>query len=135
MIRDERPHFKAVESAINAQIGSWSVYEYGQVPGLDGNEPPTPDMYVLLQVERRAGASPLHASAQAGRIGWRASVRAVARTANECRWLQLKIADALDEQVLDVDGDSTSPIQLESGSAPASDKGWFESLSRWTYTA
>lgn len=134
MSLDERHHAATLAAAITAQLGPWAVYEYGEVPGLDGNGGDVPAIYVLMQVERRGGVVPLRGTAQAGRSAWRASIRAVGRTVDECRWALLRITTALNEQTLAVDGEPTSPIQLESTDSPAPDDGVTSALSRWTYT-
>lgn len=130
--RDTRPHAEAIKAAITATVGPDRVYEYGDVPGADGNEGTLPLIYVLVTVERRVGALK-RAGAFAPSSGWRVTTRAVGRTVSECRWALAKIALALDEQRLTIGGETTTPLQYESGQAPESDDGRFSALDIYTY--
>lgn len=129
---DERDHAAALKAVIEAQLGQWKVYEYGEVPGLGKNAGQQPPIYVLLQVERRSLA-PAHSSRTASRTGWRASIRAVGRTASECRWATHRVSLALDSQRVTVDGHLSTPVQHETTDSPEPDGDRYESLIRWTY--
>lgn len=131
---DARPHVVAVKAAIETQLGAAAdVYDYGKVPGADGNAGTLPNIYVLLTVERRF--NPLQRStAQAGAAGWRITARGVGRTADEARWAMFKVATALTEVRLTVAGAPTSPIRFESEQNPELDNGRHSGLSLYTYT-
>lgn len=129
---DERLHAAALEAAIKAHLGPWEVYEYGQVPGLDGNAGEQPPMYVLLQVERRH-LPPTHGSRRPLRTGWRVSVRGVGTTADECRWVLLRITRALDGVRLAIGGRQSTPLEHEPGNAPEPGNTRVEALLRFTY--
>lgn len=132
MTIDTRQHAAALTSAISSAIAPWAVYDYGKVPGADGNTGTLPDIYALLTVERRAGV-PLRVAATTGRTGWRASVRVVGRTVDEARWALMFVSAALNEQRLTIDGQTTTRIQSESEQAPGPDAGRQSALSTWTY--
>ena len=128
---DSRPLTEAIRTAIEAQFGTWQVYDYGQVPGADGNAGTLPDIYALLSVERR-GNPQVRASARTTRTGWRFTVRVVGRTVNEARWALAKVAAAVNENQLNVGTDTTTPIQFERDQAPELDEGRYTALSSWT---
>jgi hypothetical protein len=131
---DERQHAAALKAAIKARLAPGDeVYEYGDVPGLDGNAGIEPDLYVLLQIERRYLPA-AHSPREATRTAWRATIRSVGTTVNECRWVSLKVAQALDSVRLTIGGIESTRIQHETTDAPEPRNGRADSLSRWTYS-
>lgn len=134
-VLDERAHFAAIQAAIaaaNTQLGA-DTYDYGEVPGEDGNEGTIPRIFVLLQVERRY-LETLHSTRHSTRSSWRIAVRYVGRTVDEARWAGKHVSAALDAAVLDVEGFSSTPVQHEQTNAVTADDGLFSGLSVWTYT-
>ena len=130
---DSRPHATAVRAAVTASLApSWTAYDYGKVPGSDGNAGSLPSIYALVSVERRYNPN-LRLSAQAGQAGWRIAVRVVGRTADEARWAMARTADALNEKRLTIAGRSTTPIQFESEQTPELDNGRYSALALYTY--
>lgn len=127
---DTRLHAAALKTAASAT--NFTVYDYGKVPGADGNEGTLPNIYGLLTVERRPIAY-LRRAASTGRTGWRVTVRVVGRTPDEARWGLKQVSDGLNEQTLTIDGLSTTRIQSETEQAPAPDDGRQSALSSWTY--
>lgn len=136
ILLDSRKHAEALKAAIKLEIGKWQIYDYGKVPGADGNPGKLPDIYALLTVERRY--NPLVRSTKAGSAGWRATVRVVGRTVDEARWASLAVTAALNESRLEILTDAgpryTSSIQFESEQSPEPDDGRYSALSSWTYT-
>lgn len=130
---DARPVVEAIRTAIEAQLGGWQVYDYGQVPGADGNTGALPNIYALLSIERTP-SSVRRMSAQRNVSGWRFTVRVVGRTVNEARWALAKVAVAVNEVTLIADGRQSTPIQHERDQAPELDEGRFSALSSWTTT-
>lgn len=131
-VLDEREHAKVLAAAIKAQLGPRDVYEYGDVPGVDGNAGTQPSIYALIQVSRRFIPA-LHSTREASRSGWRVSVRAVGSTVNECRWATSRIALALDSQRVAIAGHLSTRIQHETSDEVTPDGDRFEALSRFTY--
>lgn len=136
---DERPHAAAIKAAITAKLGPHAAYDYGQVPG-DKDNPdevernkPLPSIFALVSIERMFNPN-LRPSGTKGTAGWRVSARGVGRTADEARWALAKIALALNEVSLLIDGRHTTPIQFESAQAPVPDDGRQSGSSVWTYT-
>lgn len=128
---DARPMATAIRAAIAAYEDSLPVYDYGRVPGSDDNAGTLPPIFALLTVERR-GNPQLRASARTTRTGWRFTVRVVGRSTLEAEWALAKVAGALNEVVLTVAGEATTPIQFERSQAPELDEGRFSGLSSWT---
>lgn len=137
VLLDSRPHAKAIREAVSEALGPSDAYDYGKVPGADGNDGRLPDIYALVSVERRFNPT-LRLSGQSGVIGWRAAVRVVGRTPDETRWALMFVASALNEArlaILTEDGPkSTTPIQFESEQAPEKDDSRYSALSLWTYS-
>lgn len=130
---DERLHATAVKTALDAALApDVTCYEYGQVPGADGNAGTVPDIYVLLTVERRH-AEATHLPARITRTGWRVTTRPVGTTANEVRLATLRITQALDGVRLSIDSLESTPVAQESSNPPELLDGRFEALTRWTY--
>lgn len=127
---DTREHAVALKAAAGAT--DFTIYDYGKVPGADGNEGTLPNIYGLLSVERRGGV-PVRRAATTGRTGWRASLRVVGRTTDEARWALKQVSDGLNEQRLTIAGGTTTRIQSESEQAPGPDAGRQSALSTWTY--
>lgn len=130
---DPRVHASAVKAAITATVGAGRVFDYGKVPGADGNPGTLPDIYVLTTVEPMGGAL-LNMAAKASRRGWRVTARGVGRSVAEAGWALAQVSEALDEVALVVGGAATSPAQLESGQDAEPDDGRYSGLSVWTYT-
>lgn len=130
---DSRPHASAVKAAVTSSLApSWTAYDYGKVPGSDGNSGTLPSIYALVSVERRFNSN-LRLSAQASQTGWRITVRSAGRTIDETRWAMNRAAVALNEARLTVEGRATSPIQFEVEQSPELDGGRYSGLSSWTY--
>lgn len=142
---DERAHRDVIEPLLSAQLGVepgtvppvGRVYDYGMVPG-DENHPveaerekSPPAIYVLLTIERRY-VGPRRAG-RAGRSGWRVLARYVGRTVDEARWALDKVTDAIEEQRLDIAGQTSTPVTHETSTAIEPDGGRFSGLTAFTY--
>jgi hypothetical protein len=74
----DQEHWDALAALLReTDLGS-DVYDYGKVPGADGNEGTIPTVFAVLSIERRY-VEPNKASGT-GRTGWRVSVRYVGTT-------------------------------------------------------
>lgn len=135
VLLDSRPHAKVVRTLLT-DAADWTAYDYGKVPGSDGNPGTLPPIYALVSVERRFNSN-LRMSAQAGRIGWRLAVRVVGRTPDEARWALMTVAGVLNESRLALLTSTgprhTTPIQFESEQSPEKDDGRYSALSIWVY--
>lgn len=134
-VLDIRAHFDAIKAtiaAVNAQLGE-DTYDFGEVPGLDGNDGNVPRIHALLQVERMYVPS-AHTARRATRSGWRASVRYVGTTVDEAGWALKHISTALDSKRLVVEDFTSTPLQHDVTDAIARDGGLRSGLTAWTYT-
>lgn len=133
IVLDSRAHAAAVKTAIKAQLGPNDAYDYDEIPGANGNDGDLPDIYVAVSLERRYNPN-LRITAQAGATGWRIAVRAVGPTVDEVRWALLKVATALNEKRLTINGTPTTPIQFETDQAPERDEGVYTAVAFYTYS-
>lgn len=132
VLLDSRPHAVAIKEALDGILWDWSAYDFDDVPGSNGNPGKLPGIYVAFSIERRP--NPLvRTPGRAGSAGWRVALRSVGRTVDECRWAQNRVALALNEERLLVDGDYTSRLQFESGQAADRDEGRYSALDIYTY--
>lgn len=129
---DARPHAAAIKAAINAHLGPWETFEYDNVPGTNENEGTPPVMFVTISLERR-GNELLRSVARSGSTAWRLAVRYTAPSVDECRWLQKRTADAINEQRVVVADKPTTRMQFEPGDAPAFDDGAYSSHDFYTF--
>lgn len=133
-VLDERPHFEAIKARIaatNVALGA-DTYDFGEVPGEDGNPGTIPRIFVLLQVERRYMQN-TRGVREATRSGWRVSIRYVGATSNEAKWAGKQVSTAMEAARLDVEGFESTPVEHESTEAVRPDDGMFSGLSAWTY--
>lgn len=135
---DTRAHSTAIKAAIEARLGGSHAYDYDDVPGSSQAGSPDlrsadlPDIYAAVSVERRYMPA-RRITAQAGRSGWRVAVRTVGRTVDEARWAQKRVAEALDEAQLTIDGLTTTAFQHESWTDADYDDGRYSGLTVYTY--
>lgn len=122
----ERAHAAAVVAALDTPLGQWSAYETDDIP----RELPT--IYVEVTVSRRFGGGTWMCGGRPGR-GWRIVTRAVGRTENEARWAREKVAAALEDQQLVVDGRLTSRVRFEVEDDIEADDGLYSGATTWTY--
>lgn len=122
---DERLHRTAIVAAVNAFEDDLPVYDYGKTPAT------LPPIFALLGIERRY-VEPTVAG-RSHRSGWRVTIRYVGRTVDEARWAGLKVAEAIDEKRLTVDGATSTPVTHESTQAIALDDGRFAGYAIYTY--
>lgn len=129
LVLDEREHASALKALLSAPLNG-HVYDYGKVPGADGNAGSLPNIFALLGLERRY-VEPMKAG-RTQRSGWRLTVRYIGRTVDEARWAAAKVAEALEDRVV-VDGAVSTPITHETTQAIALDDGRFAGWASWTY--
>ena len=128
---DERTHRETIKALLTATLGPNRVYDYGTVPGADGNAGTIPPIFTLVSVERRY-VEPSKAG-QASRSGWRVNVRFVGRTVAEADWAAWKVTQALDGVRVSLDGVTSNPITHELSEDIAPDDGRFSGRKQWIY--
>lgn len=134
IVFDQRPHLAAIQAAIKAHFGPNGAFNYGEVPGANGNTGTLPNIFALVQVERAiSGTHLLSGNAAIGE--WRTVVRGLGRTVLEAEWALAKIHDALNEQRLTVGSMQTTQLQHGGSEAPAFDDGRYVGWHMFTYSA
>lgn len=132
---DEQDVWDALKALLVATNLGADVYDYGKVPGADGNAGSLPDVYALLSVERRY-VEPRQAGGTSV-TGWRASVRYVGTSAHNARVIGGWVRDAFEVspgrgKKVTVGGIESTPITHETTSSVEPDDGRYSGLSQWT---
>lgn len=131
---DARKHAAAIKTVVSAALGTkWNAFDYGEVPGYDGNPGPKPDLFALVSVDM-VPATGQRMSAQTGMTRWIASVRGVGPTVQEAQWVLFKAMGVLHEARLTIDGRDTTPLQASNGQAPRKDGPAYSGLAVYTYS-
>ncbi len=135
---DEREHIAVLAGLLNAALGPDPAnengprcFDYGKVPGADGNKGTLPPIYTLVSLERRY-AEPTRGGRQPV-TGWRLSVRYVGRTVDEARWAAVKVTDAINEARIEVEDIKSTPITHEATQSIRPEDGRQTGMSQWTY--
>ena len=126
----ESSHTAAVTTALST--GGAVPHDLDKVPGSTGNPGTLPPYYTEVSVMRRFGGNP-RVTTQSGVQGYRITTRAVANSAANARNMRSKQHAALEETVLVVDGEATTPIKFDSAEPIAEDEGMYSGLTTWTY--
>lgn len=129
---DERIHRTTLKAAVAAHEGDLPVYDYGKVPGADGNAGTLPAIYAVLSVERTYVQPRI--TGLATRSSWRASFRCTGRSANEVGWAIKNVTEAVEGRRLTFGGVESTPLTHDPSNAPEPDSGRHSGLAVWTYT-
>lgn len=138
-VLDPRPHSDAVKAAVDEQLDVWKAYDYGEVPGDEGNpdeserNKPLPNLYAIVSIEQVPSAGQ-RMSGQTGTTQWIADIRGVGRTVREAEFVLWKACEALHEQILMINDRATEPLQRQIGQAPEPDGGRFSGRVVFTYS-
>lgn len=127
MTATEADHAAAVKALLVAALGQpWPVFEVGD--DLGGAE----DYLEFTLVRRYGGVSRM--SGQKGTVAWRLLTRYVSRSylANARAMRSLACA-ALEDARLVVDGETSTPVEFESGVPVGPDEGWLSGYDSWTW--
>lgn len=127
---DASAHWDAIKALLTASPLGDHAYDFGKVPGADGNSGTLPTTYVLLTVERRYAAPNNGRSAV---TGWRVSCRFVGTTSPNARAVGNWVTAALNEARVTVGGVQSTPITHESTNSVEPDDGMYSGLSQWIY--
>lgn len=119
-------------AVLNAALAPAVAYEYGKVPGSNGNPGKEPSKYVLVDVSRRyvdsfrGGGGP---SVKSHRLG----TRYVAKSGADARTMQKRITDALEGQIVATDVGEIGPFIFESSDAITLTDGFHVGTDTWTF--
>lgn len=136
---DERDHATAVIAtiktelaALHAPIGD-NVFDYGSVPGEDGNAGDLPETFVVVSLVRRY-AEPNGMVKLPSVIGWYVTTSFVATTVNNARLAGLAVTNALEGRRFVVDDVESTPGRFTQGAEVRPDSGAFSGNSVWSFT-
>jgi hypothetical protein len=127
---DERHHDTALRALLKPALND-HVYNFGDVPGADGNDGELPDIYAVVHLERRT--APVGPAGLARRSGWRIYVRCVGRTVKEARWALKRATNALEGVRIEVDDIRSTPLAHDSSDGVRPDDGRQSGLVEFTY--
>lgn len=134
---DERAHIAVLTPMLTATVGNLAsvdedrVFEYGKVPGADGNPGKLPRVYVLVSISRRF-AQPNKVN-MTTRSAWRLSLRYVGHTVDEARWAGCQIANALNQKQITVGAFTSTALTHETTTHVEPDDGLYSGLVVFTY--
>jgi hypothetical protein len=132
----DQEHWSALAALLHGTDLGSDVYDYGKVPGADGNDGVLPDAFALLYIERRY-VPPTRAGGT-DRTGYRASVRFVGTTTPNARVIGGWVSSAFEispgrGKRITVGGVDSTPLTHESTTAVEKDDGRFSGLVVYTY--
>jgi len=128
----ESEQAEAILAALNAALAPAVAYEYGKVPGSNGNAGTEPPKYVLVDVSRRyvdsfrAGGGP---SLKSYRLG----TRYVAKSTGDARTMRQRVTDALEGQIITTAAGEVGPFIFEAGDPVLPDDGFQVGTDTWTF--
>lgn len=127
---DKAAHLAAIAAAVNAVLPvTCRAYMMDDLAALD----PRPDEYVELRLYERPTETPL-ACGTSDCGHWRLTALCVSRWfATNVDVSLTGVRRALEHRTVTVEGRTSTPLQLEPGSAVAPDDGWWSSLTTFTY--
>lgn len=108
-----------------------TVYAPGKVPGADGNTGTLPQKWLLLTIERRYTET-THVGRT--RTAWRIYTRGVGDTEHNAQVILVRCSEALEDLLLTVDGETSTPVAHETSETVRPDDGKFSGLTAWTFT-
>lgn len=130
MAADESTQAVAIRSALDAALAGssvqWHAYDFDDVP------PDLPSNYAVISVTRRFGDD-FRFSYGRQLVGYRLTTTEVGQTVDQARWVRARIAGALSDQPITVDGAVTTPFRFESQTAIDTDDGMWSGVTSWTY--
>lgn len=131
---DLRLHYREFLFTLNQVLDPVKAYRFGEVPGADGNgdDDDLPDRYAVVDVQRRP-YTPQSMAAHPDVSGWAVSVVGVGREVDEAAWVLDRIAHALEDSVITLDGETSTPLTFDTSGPITRDGRVFEGLITFTY--
>ena len=131
---DATVHAEAIKTAITAHLGGSQAYNSDEVPGTNGNDGTVPDRYAEVSVElEQPDPTGRRMGGQTAVRNWIATVTGVGRNVGEARWVLARVADALYERTLTVEGVTTEPLVLQESRDPEYDTDRYSGIAVYTY--
>ena len=129
----ENEQAAAILAAINAALSPAAVaYEYGKVPGANGNAGTEPARYVVVTVSRRY-VPERRASGYVSVPGGRLGVRYIAKAATDVRNMRRLATEVIEDQILTTDAGEVGPFTFESGDPARPDGAYLVADDSWTF--
>jgi hypothetical protein len=123
----------AIFAALNAALAPRSVaYEYGKVPGSNGNTGTEPDHYVVVDISRRY-VPERRASGEVMLPGGRVGTRYIGKNAADVRAMRAKVTAALEDQIIVTDAGEIGPFTFESADPMRTDAAFQVAEDLWTF--
>ena len=122
----------AILAAINAAIAPAVAYEYGKVPGADGNAGPEPFKYVVMDLSRRFVDS-FRGSGEASVTGGRLGTRYIAKSLTDAREMRRRVTAALEDKVLTSTAGEVGPFRFETSDPFVPNQGYQVAEDLWTF--
>jgi len=128
----ENEQAAAILAAINAAIAPAVAYEYGKVPGTNGNAGSEPTKYVLVAISRRY-VPERRASGEVTVPGGRLSTRYIAKSVADGRTMRQRTTDVLEDKILTTAAGEVGPFVFESGDPFQPDETFQVATDLWTF--
>jgi hypothetical protein len=122
----------AILATLNAAIAPSVAYEYGKVPGSNGNAGTEPAKYLLIDVTRRYVDSH-RASGVTSLTGYRLGTRYVAKSIGDAREMRRRTATALEDQILATADGELGPFTFEAADSLVLTEGYHVGTDTWTF--
>jgi len=123
---DEKAVLDAVLALVNAALSTAEAYPVGKVPE------PFPSEFVTVYVVRRSGGT-----GRAGRYstrGWAVYVTGASSTSEANARNSLRLTgDALENKVLTVGSEQSTPMRFDNARPISNDKGWHSGVSTYHF--
>lgn len=130
---DLRLHYAALLAILTPALApAVKPYRFGEVPGAGSDDDDLPDRYALVDVQRRPYV-PQSLAAHPDVTGWAASVVGVGRSVDEAAWVLSRATNALEERVIALGGQTSTPLTFDTLGPIARDGRVFEGLITYTY--
>ena len=128
----ENEQAAAILAALNAALSPVVAYEYGKVPGANGNAGTEPARYAVVTVSRRY-VPERRASGYVSVPGGRLGVRYIAKAAIDVRNMRRLAAEVIEDQILTTDAGEVGPFTFESGDPARPDGAYLVADDSWTF--
>lgn len=128
----EQEQATAILAAINAAIAPNVAYEYGKVPGTNGNTGTEPASYMVVALSRRY-VPERRASGEVTVRGGRLSTRYIAKSVVNAREMRRRTTEVLEDKALTTTAGDVGPFVFESADPFQPDEGYEVATDLWTF--
>ena len=122
----------AILATLNTAIAPSVAYEYGKVPGSNGNAGTEPSKYLLIDVTRRY-TDVRRVSGVVSMKGYRLGTRYVAKSIGDAREMRRRTTAVLEDQILATPDGDLGPFTFETADALVLTEGYHVGTDTWTF--